>query len=106
MIRYHDRFAPEGTNANFIKIAGPDSLEIRTYERGVEDETLACGTGSIAAAVVACARNLASSPTEVKTRSGEILTITLEKNGEAIENVWMEGNTSIVYEGTLHEEAL
>ena len=82
-IRYHDRFAPEGTNANFIKIAGPDSLEIRTYERGVEDETLACGTGSIAAAVVACARNLASSPTEVKTRSGEILTITLEKNGEA-----------------------
>jgi len=55
---------------------------------------------------VACARNLASSPTEVKTRSGEILTITLEKNGEAIENVWMEGNTSIVYEGTLHEEAL
>jgi len=105
-VRYHERFAPEGTNANFIRITGPDSLEIRTYERGVEDETLACGTGSIAAALVACARNLVESPTKVKTRSGEILTISFEKNGETIEKVWMEGNTTIVYQGTLHEEAL
>jgi diaminopimelate epimerase len=105
-IRYHDRFVPEGTNANFVAITGPDSLEIRTYERGVEDETLACGTGSIAAALVACTRNLVTSPTRVKTRSGEVLTISFEKNGETIEKVWMEGNTTIVYQGTLHEEAL
>ena len=106
VIRYHDYFAPEGTNANFITISGPDSLEIRTYERGVEDETLACGTGSIASALVAFSRNLVKSPTRVKTRSGEILTISFEKNGNAIEKVWMEGNTTIAYEGTLHEEAL
>lgn len=104
-VRYHERFAPEGTNANFIRVAGPDSLEIRTYERGVEDETLACGTGSIAAALVACTRNLVQSPTKVKTRSGEILTISFEKNGEQVEKVWMEGNTTIAYEGVLHEEA-
>jgi diaminopimelate epimerase len=105
-IRYHERFAPEGTNANFVTVTGPDSLEIRTYERGVEDETLACGTGSIAASLIACTRNLVKSPTRVKTRSGEILTISFEKSGETIEKVWMEGNTTIVYQGTLHEEAL
>lgn len=105
-LRYHERFAPEGTNANFIRITGPDSLEIRTYERGVEDETLACGTGSIAAALAACTRNLVKSPTRVRTRSGEILTITFEKDGEKIEKVWMEGNTTIVYQGMLHQEAL
>ncbi|HDZ23625.1 MAG TPA: diaminopimelate epimerase, partial [Desulfobacteraceae bacterium] len=105
-VRYHERFSPEGTNANFFRITGQDSLEIRTYERGVEDETLACGTGSIAAALVACTRNLVKSPTRVKTRSGEILTISFETNGDTIEKVWMEGNTSIVYEGILHEEAL
>jgi len=105
-IRYHERFAPEGTNANFVKILSPDSLEIRTYERGVEDETLACGTGSMASVLVASARNLVKSPTKVKTKGGEILIISFEKTGEDIEKVWMEGNTTIVYEGKLHEEAL
>ncbi len=104
-IRYHERFKPAGTNANFIRITGPDSFEIRTYERGVEDETLACGTGSMAAAIVATTRNLVRSPTKVTTRSGEILVISIEKQGKTEEEVWMEGSTTIAYEGMLHEEA-
>lgn len=105
-IRTHKHFAPEGTNANFVRILGPDSLEIRTYERGVEDETLACGTGSMAAVLVASARNMVQSPVRVKTRGGETLTIYFENNGGVIERVWMEGNTTIVYQGQLSEEAL
>lgn len=105
-IRNHKHFAPEGANANFVRVLGPDSLEIRTYERGVEDETLACGTGSMAAVLVASARNMVKSPVEVKTRGGETLTIYFEKDGEVIQRVWMEGNTTIVYRGQLNEEAL
>jgi diaminopimelate epimerase len=106
IVRYHERFAPGGTNADFMKVIGTDSLEIRTYERGVEDETLACGTGAIACALVASARELVKSPVRVKTRGEEVLTIYFEKDGESVNKVWMEGNTTIVYEGVLHEEAL
>ena len=105
-VRYHTRFAPEGTNANFIRVRGSDALEIRTYERGVEDETLACGTGAIAGALIASARGLVSSPARVKTHGGEELTIHFRKREADFEEVWLEGNTSIVYQGLLHEEAL
>ena len=105
-IRYHNRFSPEGTNANFVKARGPDQIEISTYERGVEDETLACGTGSIAAALVASARGTVNSPVKVKTRGGEILTIHFKRKGDLFEQVWLEGSTSIVYRARLHDEAL
>lgn len=106
-IRYHSHFAPEGTNANFMKIVGPDRLQIRTYERGVEDETLACGTGSIACALVASLRGAANgSPIKVETRSGEQLTIHFEKKGESFKQVELEGSTSVVYRAQLDKEAL
>jgi diaminopimelate epimerase len=105
-IRYHSLFQPLGTNANFIRVLGPDLVEARTYERGVEDETLACGTGAIASALTAAARGLTASPVRVKTRGGEILTIHFEKNGEAFERVFLEGNTAVVYRAHLDEEAL
>ena len=60
--RYHDLFKPAGTNVNFIQIQGQHKLRIRTYERGVEGETLACGTGSVAAALVAGSLGMVSSP--------------------------------------------
>ena len=81
------------------------AIEIRTYERGVEDETLACGTGAVAAAIVAHLRALVTSPTNVTTRSGERLTIH-HSGGEEIEEVYLEGKVSVVYQGQLWEEAI
>jgi diaminopimelate epimerase len=105
-IRCHARFSPEGTNANFMKRVGPDRLALRTYERGVEDETLACGTGAIASVLVAAIRGMVNSPVTVETRGGEDLIIHFERKGDAFDNVWLEGNTTIVYEGRLNPEAL
>ena len=105
-IRFHSLFAPEGTNVNFMRIAGPDLIEVRTYERGVEDETLACGTGAIACALIASIREKVSSPVEAKTRGGEKLTIHFNKEDMFFNQPWLEGNTSIVYRAHLNEEAL
>lgn len=105
-IRSHPLFAPAGTNANFMKVAGPDELEIRTFERGVEDETLACGTGAIACALTASFSGDAKSPVTARTRGGEELTIHFQKEGDAFTEVWLEGSTTIVYKGQLNKEAL
>lgn len=105
-LRYHVRFAPEGTNADFMKVAGPHQLEVRTYERGVEDETLACGTGAVACAVAASARGAVRPPVDVKTRSGAHLIVDFQKKDARFEAVWLEGDTAIVYQGQLHAEAL
>ena len=105
-IRYHSLFAPEGTNVDFVKKSGPDLIEIRTYERGVENETLACGTGAIASALVSSARGMVRSPVKVKTLGGEVLTIHFESQGDSFGQVRLEGNTSIIYQGRLNKEAL
>jgi diaminopimelate epimerase len=99
-------FAPEGTNANFIRVKGPDLLEIRSYERGVEDETLACGTGAVACSLVASIRGRVSSPVRVETRGGEVLTVDFQREGDSFEQVWLEGNTTLVYKAKLDGEAL
>lgn len=106
MVRNHALFAPRGTNADFIRVTGPDSLEIRTYERGVEGETLACGTGAIAAALVSAERGLVTSPARVRTWGGEELVIHFEREEGAVTEVWLEGNTSVVYRGRMDPEAL
>jgi diaminopimelate epimerase len=106
LVRYHPLFSPEGTNVNFIKVVGGGSLEVRTYERGVEDETLACGTGCIASALTASERGLVESPVSVMTRGGEELKIYFKKENHAFDHVWLEGSTSITYKGELHREAL
>ena len=115
-IRYDPFFAPDGTNVNFMRVLAPYRIEVRTYERGVEDETFACGTGSIACALAASKRGLARSPVKVMTRGGDQLVIYFtpadckqnqtEKKHAMFKEVWLEGNTSIVYKGQLHEEAL
>jgi len=105
-LRYHERFSPQGTNVNFFVPTDPHGLEIRTYERGVEGETLACGTGAIAASLVASHRGLVESPVTVKTSGGEELTIYFSMTPHSFEKVWLEGSTSILYQGRLHEEAL
>lgn len=104
-IRYHERFAPRGTNVNFVEQMEEDLVAVRTYERGVEGETKACGTGSVASAIIAY---LQSHPgiTErrqarmrVLTVSGEILQITFDLKDQAMTNVWLKGSAKFIAEG-------
>jgi diaminopimelate epimerase len=103
-IRHHQAFQPAGTNVDFVHVKN-STVEIRTYERGVEDETMACGTGAVAAAVIAGLRGLTTSPTMVVPRSGESLTIHYEGKRK-IEEVLLEGEVRMIYHGWLEEESL
>ena len=105
LIRYHEVYQPEGTNANFVRVIDENTLGIRTYERGVEDETLACGTGAVASALIASWKGWVDSPVDVCVRSGETLKIYFEKTENGFEKVYLEGGTSVVYQGHLWEEA-
>ncbi len=100
-IRHHKRFQPKGTNVNFVEINGSDKLHIRTYERGVEDETLACGTGSVAAALCAALKGFVKSPAQVETKGGEPLTIYFDIIKQKPAHVYLEGGVQFVYEGKL-----
>jgi diaminopimelate epimerase len=102
-VRYHSQFAPAGTNVNFVAVLGDQELAIRTYERGVEDETLACGTGATAVALVGAAKGLVRPPVDVHTKSGETLTIHFDLNENLPQEVYMEGETTVVYQGRLWE---
>jgi diaminopimelate epimerase len=104
-IRYHEQFSPAGTNVNFVQILNDGGLAIRTYERGVEGETLACGTGSVATALVAAEKGVIQSPGILRTRGGEVLKIHFEKGQTGFSNVFLEGDARLIYEGTLSEEA-
>ncbi|MEK7400355.1 MAG: diaminopimelate epimerase [Candidatus Poribacteria bacterium] len=103
--RYHKDFAPKGTNANFIKVKDKNNIDIRTYERGVEDETLACGTGSIASAIIASAMGKAESPVTMHTWGGFKLAIHFTLQPEGAKDVYLEGDARVVYKGYLNEEA-
>ena len=104
-IRFHPDFAPAGTNANFIGVDSDGGIAIRTYERGVEDETLACGTGSVAGALVAAATLNLTSPIRVRTRSGETLTVHFRRDGGRFHDIYQEGGARLIYVGHLCEEA-
>ena len=104
-IRLHQTFAPAGTNANFVQRAQGNAIEIRTYERGVEDETLACGTGAIASALIAAGRFDMRSPVDVKTRSGVYLTIHFDHVAGRFCEIYMEGDARIIYTGELQPDA-
>jgi diaminopimelate epimerase len=105
IIRYHEEYQPEGTNANFVRVVDGNTIGIRTYERGVEDETLACGTGAVASALISSWKGRVESPVDVGVRSGETLKIYFEKTENGFEKVYLEGGTSVVYQGHLWEEA-
>lgn len=104
LLRYHDHFAPAGSNVNFAIRSG-DELMVRTYERGVEDETLACGTGAVAAALTAGRGLGLASPVTVRVRSGETLKVYF--NGSDLEpgEVFLEGEARYAYRGVLDREA-
>lgn len=100
-IRNHGEFAPEGANADFVKIVGRNRIRIRTYERGVEDETLACGTGAVAGAIISAEAENMTSPITVETRGGERLRIYFQMSDGIFRDVYLEGRAKIVYEGEM-----
>jgi diaminopimelate epimerase len=100
-LREHERFAPEGTNVNFVETIDTSALSMRTYERGVEAETLACGTGSVASAVVAHLEYGLRPPIRVRTRSGESLRVNFTAIGSRITDVTLEGPAVTVFTGKI-----
>ena len=104
-IRFHEAFAPAGTNVNFVCQQKQGHLAIRTYERGVENETLACGTGSIAAALITSCKAKWQSPINLLTSSGESLSIYFTKDGSIFNDIYLEGDARIIYSAQLGEEA-
>lgn len=98
-IRYHDDFKPQGTNVDFVSVQSRNSITIRTYERGVEDETLACGTGAIASVGAATLLGSVVSPVSIKTASGSVLKVSFMRKGDEISEVFLEGDARIIYEG-------
>lgn len=101
-IRNHKKFSPAGTNVNFVKHRGGSKISVRTYERGVEDETQACGTGSTASALATILNYQVKSPIEVLTRGGETLKVSFEFDdaGRPLK-AFLEGGAHLVYEGKI-----
>ena len=106
LIRFHELFQPNGTNVNFVSVENNYTLNIRTYERGVEDETLACGTGSVAAALIAYKKGFVKKPVNVNNRGGETLVIDFTGNNNDFEKVYLEGDAKFIYKGTILEDAI
>ena len=100
-IRRHKMFSPKGTNVNFLERRGSNNIAIRTYERGVEDETLACGTGVVASALVFAATEAVGGPIAVRVRGGNELSVDFERNGETFKNVTLTGPAEFVFEGII-----
>jgi diaminopimelate epimerase len=104
-IRQHSAFAPAGTNVNFVKVAPEGDIFIRTYERGVEEETLACGTGNVAAALILAHELGMTSPVILTTRGGGTLSVHFNRRGDRFQDVRLAGDARVVYSGALWEEA-
>jgi diaminopimelate epimerase len=102
LIRCHKVFLPQGANVNFFQRRARGEILIRTYERGVEDETLACGTGSVASAIISVLKQGASGLDQqvgVLTQSGERLKVYFKVSHNKVSDVWLEGKASVVYTG-------
>ena len=100
-LRHHSMFAPRGANANFSEQRGPRKIAIRTYERGVEDETLACGTGVVASAIIFSATENVSGPIEVLVRGGDTLQVDFKRDGDIFTDVTLTGPADFVFDGTI-----
>jgi diaminopimelate epimerase len=100
-IRYHEMFSPKGANVNFIEKRGADKIAVRTYERGVEDETLACGTGVVASALIFAATENLKGPIGVLARGGDELRVGFKKTGAQFNDVTLTGPAEFVFEGTI-----
>ncbi|NLB35216.1 MAG: diaminopimelate epimerase [Elusimicrobia bacterium] len=105
-IRNHPHFSPAGTNVDFVQVTGKNSVSVRTYERGVEEETLACGTGSVASVLIKALKGKVSSPVTVKTRGGALLKVYFKLSDaedliSRLYDVKLEGKVNIVFSGSI-----
>jgi len=100
LVRYHKAFGAKGTNVDFAQIIDRQNVKIRTYERGVEGETYACGTGAVATGVILKEKGLLESPVNIVTKGGETLKVYVN------DEVYLEGDARIIFAGKLNEEAL
>jgi diaminopimelate epimerase len=98
-IQRHPHFGPKGTNVNFVQVLGPNRIRVRTFERGVEGETLACGTGVTASALVAACVQHFTSPVDVQVQSGQELEVSFEQTNGSFSNVRLSGPADFVFEG-------
>ena len=99
-IRWSEDFRPGGTNVNFVE-PEPDGLYVRTFERGVEDETLSCGTGITASAIASVlSGHFGSSPVNIRAKGGN-LSVEFNHNDRKITNVWLVGPATFVFEGKI-----
>lgn len=103
-LRNHPKL-PDGANVNFVKTAGANRIEVRTFERGVEGETLSCGSGVVAAAIAAGRQGMAASPVACGTKSGVELSVEFQDEGATFTHVRLTGDAREVYRGELTEEA-
>ena len=104
-VRQHQAFAPAGANVNFVQQRGK-AFKVRTYERGVEDETLACGTGAAASAIIAALLGQTVSPVEIITSGGDRLSISFAVESGRVDSVHLKGPARMIYAGELTAEAL
>lgn len=99
-IRYDERYSPGGTNVNFVSPIREDELFVRTYERGVENETLSCGTG-VTAAAIAYAQDKKEANVKIKTLGGQLSVRFKRNSDESIEDIWLTGPAKQVYKGQI-----
>jgi diaminopimelate epimerase len=98
-IRRHAHFAPRGTNVNFVQLRGPNAIRVRTYERGVEGETLACGTGVTASALISARLHGFQSPVQVQVQGGDLLEVSFTRQGDTFSDVKLTGPADFAFEG-------
>jgi diaminopimelate epimerase len=105
-IRTHPELAPNGANVNFVVVRDPHSIEVRTYERGVEAETLACGSGVVASVTSAALAGRVVSPVSVLTRSGVTLEVTFSLNGSELSDLRLKGDARLVFRSVFTSETV
>ena len=98
-LRHHAAFAPKGTNVNFVQVLGADAIRVRTFERGVEGETLACGTGVTASALVSACVHGFRSPVRVRVQGGDTLEAGFVRTGDEFSEVTLTGPADFAFEG-------
>lgn len=106
ILRFHHDFQPRGANVNFVQPLGGNEIKLRTYERGVERETLACGTGIVSTGIVSAVKGISSLPVKVQVQSGEWLEVNMNLNNDEISGLTLTGSARKISEGKLDQGKL